>query len=46
MVPEGSDEGDDRVDALVWGLTYLMLSAPAPQKFMIQVTPSYKISDW
>jgi len=46
MVPEGSDEGDDRVDALVWALTYLMLGKPEPQKFMIQVTPSYKISDW
>jgi predicted phage terminase large subunit-like protein len=46
FVADGGDEGDDRVDALVWGLTYLMLNAPAPAEYVVEVEGGYTISDF
>jgi len=45
FLPEGSDEGDDRVDALVWGLTYLMLNQ-TPVEYLVQYEDRVPISDW
>lgn len=45
FLPEGSDEGDDRVDALVWGLTYLMLGQ-TPVEYVVEWEDARPISDY
>lgn len=46
FLPEGTDEGDDRVDALVWALTCLMLAAPKAAEYLVEVEGGYHISDF
>jgi len=45
FLPEGGAEHDDRVDALVWAITWLMLQ-PEPETYLVEYEDRVHISDY